>query len=136
MEAPIRRGKEAMITDAIRQLNVKAITNAVTVSATFCTMVERRSASALLTNVASAANFDVKEPVLFSSKSNQPISLERIAAVQNMKQMHIRVKLPHPREESTNGVIDLDCEYCTRKRKGPENINNRMRVVRRSPINV
>ena len=96
MEAPIRRGKEAMTTDARRQLNVKAITNAVTVSATFCTIVDKRSARALLTNVASAASFDVNEPVLFSSKSNQPISLERIAAVQNMKLMHIRIELPYP----------------------------------------
>lgn len=75
-------GKVAMTTAAIRQLNVNAITNAVAVSATFCTIVDNRSASALLTNVASAAKLDVNEPVLFSSKSNQPTSLERIAAVQ------------------------------------------------------
>ena len=50
------KGKVAMMTDAMRQLNVKAITKAVTVSDTFCTIVDRRSASALLTNVASAAN--------------------------------------------------------------------------------
>jgi len=61
---------------------MNAITNAVTVSATFCTIVDRRSARALLTNVASAAKIDVSEPVLFSSKSNQPTSLERIAAVE------------------------------------------------------
>lgn len=97
MEAAIRRGKEAMTTDARRQLNVKAITNAVTVRAMFCTMVDRRSASALLTNVASAANFDVNEPVLFSSRSNQPISLERIAAVcKQEKLVHIRIEVPYP----------------------------------------
>lgn len=61
---------------------MNAITNAVTVSATFCTIVDRRSARALLTNVASAAKIDVSVPVLFSSKSNQPTSLERIAAVE------------------------------------------------------
>lgn len=83
MEAPIRRGKVAMITDAKRQLNVNAMTNAVTVSATFCTTVDKRSASALRTNVASAANIDVSEPVLFSSKSNQPTSFESIAAFHN-----------------------------------------------------
>lgn len=68
-----------MTTEDMRQLKVKAMTNAVTISATFCTIVERRSASELRTNVAFAANFDVNEPVLFSSESNQPTSLERIA---------------------------------------------------------
>lgn len=66
----------------MRQLNMKAITNAVTVSARFCTIVDRRSARALLTKVASAAKIDVSVPVLFSSRSNQPTSLERIAAVE------------------------------------------------------
>lgn len=80
IEAPISRGMEATTTAAMRQLNMKAITKAVTVSATFCTIVDRRSARALLTNVASPAKMDVREPVLFSSKSNQPTSLERIAA--------------------------------------------------------
>lgn len=61
---------------------MKAITNAVTVSATFCTIVDRRSARELLTKVASAAKIDVNVPVLFSSRSNQPTSLERIAAVE------------------------------------------------------
>lgn len=70
-----------MTTAAIRQLNLKAMTNAVTVSARFCVMVDRRSARALRTNVASAARIDVREPVLFSSKSNHPISLVRIAAL-------------------------------------------------------
>lgn len=65
----------------MRQLNIKAITNAVTMSDKFCTIVERRSARALRTKVASAAKADVSKPVLFSSKSNQPISLERIAAI-------------------------------------------------------
>lgn len=54
---------------------------AVAVRAVFCMIVDRRSARALLTNVASAANIEVRDPVLFSSKSNQPISLVRIAAV-------------------------------------------------------
>lgn len=74
IEAPISKGSEAMTTADMRQLNVNAITNAVTVSATFCTIVDRRSARALRTNVASAAKVDVSMPVLFSSKSNQPIS--------------------------------------------------------------
>ena len=74
MEAPISRGKEAMTTAAMCQLNTKAITNAVTVSDKFCTIVDRRSARVLRTKVASAAKVDVNEPVLFSSKSNQPIS--------------------------------------------------------------
>lgn len=56
-----------MTTAAIRQLNVNAIMNAVTVRATFCTIVDTRSARALRTKVASAANVDVNEPVLFSS---------------------------------------------------------------------
>lgn len=80
MAAPISRGKQAMITADTLQLNEKPITNAVTVSDTFCTIVERRSARVLRTKVASAAKVDVSEPVLFSSKSNQPISLQRIAA--------------------------------------------------------
>lgn len=82
MEAPISRGREATTTAAIRQLNVKAITNAVAVSDKFCTIVDRRSARALRTNVAFAARIDVSEPVLFSSKSNHPTSFERIAAVE------------------------------------------------------
>lgn len=86
MEAPTSSGKVAIITDARRQLSVNAIPNAVIVSATFCTIVDRRSASALLTNVASAANFDKREPVLFSSKSNHPTSLERIAANRSKNQ--------------------------------------------------
>lgn len=84
-EAPIRRGREAATTAATRQLNMKAITNAVTVSAKFCTIVDKRSARALLTNVASAAKIDVSEPVLFSSKSNHPTSLERIAVFETVK---------------------------------------------------
>lgn len=79
MEAPIIRGKVEIMTSANLQLNIKEITNAVTVSAIFCTIVDRRSASALLTNVASAANFDKREPVAFSSRSNQPISFVSIA---------------------------------------------------------
>jgi hypothetical protein len=82
IEAPISRGREATTTEAMRQLNMKAMTNAVTVSARFCTIVDRRSARALLTKVASAAKIDVSVPVLFSSRSNQPTSLERIAAVE------------------------------------------------------
>ena len=82
------KGKEAMITDARRQLKVKAITNAVTVSATFCTIVDSLSARALRTRVASAAKAVVNEPVLFSSKSNRPTSLERIAALEE-KNMNI-----------------------------------------------
>lgn len=85
IEAPISRGREATTTDAMRQLNIKAITNAVAASATFCTIVDRRSARALLTNVASAAKIEVSEPVLFSSKSNQPTSLERMAATRERK---------------------------------------------------
>lgn len=83
MEAPISKGSEAMTTAAIRQLNTKAITKAVTVSAKFCTIVDKRSARALRTNVASAAKIDVSWPVLFSSKSNHPTSLERIAVLDN-----------------------------------------------------
>ena len=83
------KGKEAMITDAMRQLKVKAITNAVTVSATFCTIVDSLSARALRTRVASAAKAAVNEPVLFSSKSNQPTSLERIAALEEKKNLNI-----------------------------------------------
>ncbi|KAM0967631.1 hypothetical protein ACFX2A_016388 [Malus domestica] len=83
MEAPISRGREALTTAAIRQLNVKAITKAVTVRERFCTIVDRRSARALRTNVAFAAKVDVSDPVLFSSKSNQPTSFERMAAVKN-----------------------------------------------------
>lgn len=79
------KGKEAMITDAMRQLKVNAITNAVTVSATFWTIVDSRSARALRTRVASAAKAPVNEPVLFSFMSNQPISLERIAALEEKK---------------------------------------------------
>lgn len=85
MDAPIRRGKVAMITEDMRQLNVKAMTNAVTISATFWTIVDRRSASALRTIVAFADNFEVSEPVLFSSESNQPTSLERIAELKSKK---------------------------------------------------
>lgn len=81
MEAPISRGNVAMTTDVIRQLNVKAIINAVVVSAKFCMIVDRRSASALRTNVASAAKVEVSDPVLFSSESNHPISFESIAAM-------------------------------------------------------
>lgn len=81
MEAPISKGREAMTTAAIRQLKMKAMTKAVTVSAMFCTIVDKRSARALRTNVASAAKIEVSEPVLFSSKSNHPTSLESIAAV-------------------------------------------------------
>lgn len=68
-----------MTTNAILQLNINDITNAVNVSAIFCTIVDRRSANALRTSVASAANFDKSDPVEFSSKSNQPISLLSIA---------------------------------------------------------
>lgn len=85
MDAPIRRGKVATTTDDMRQLNVKAMTNAVTTSATFCTIVDRRSDSALRTKVAFAANFEVSEPVLFSSESNQPTSFERIAESKSTK---------------------------------------------------
>lgn len=85
MEAPISKGREAMTTAAIRQLKIKAMTKAVTVSAMFCTIVDKRSARALRTNVASAAKMEVSEPVLFSSKSNQPTSLESIAAVGEKK---------------------------------------------------
>lgn len=80
IEAPMRRGRQAATTAVSFQLNVKAITNAVTVRATFCTIVESLSARALLTNVASAASMAVSDPVLFSSKSNQATSLVRIAA--------------------------------------------------------
>lgn len=79
------RGKEAATTAAKRQLSIKAMINAVTVRATFCTIIERRSARALRTKVASAAKVDINNPVLFSSKSNQPISLESIAAVNKRK---------------------------------------------------
>lgn len=82
IEAPINKGKDAITTNANRQLNVKEITKAVTVRATFCTIVDSRSARALRTSVASAAKADVSDPVLFSSKSNQPISLDRRAAVE------------------------------------------------------
>lgn len=82
IEAPTRRGRQAATTDVSFQLNEKAIANAVTVRATFCTMVESLSARALLTNVASAASMAVSEPVLFSSKSNHAISFVRIAASQ------------------------------------------------------
>lgn len=78
----MRRGRQAATTNVSFQLNVKAMTNAVTVSATFCTMVESLLARALLTNVASAASMAVSEPVLFSSKSNHATSLVRIAASQ------------------------------------------------------
>lgn len=86
MEAPISKGSEAMTTAAIRQLRIKAMTKAVTVRAMFCTIVDKRSARALLTNVASAAKVEVREPVWFSSKSNHPTSLESIAAVSSKKQ--------------------------------------------------
>lgn len=86
MEAPTSSGKVAIITDARRQLRVNAIPNAATVSEIFCTIVDKRSASALRTNAASAANFDTREPVLFSSKSNHPTSLPRIATNKNKKQ--------------------------------------------------
>jgi hypothetical protein len=82
MEAPMRRGKQAATTNVSFQLNVKAITKAVRVRATFCTMVESLLARALLTNVASTANIAVNEPVLFSSRSNHATSLVRIAASQ------------------------------------------------------
>lgn len=81
MKAPISRGKVASTTDAMRQLSANAITNAVAASAIFCTTVDRRSAIALRTNVASVANFDASDPVLFSSLSNQPISWEMIAVI-------------------------------------------------------
>lgn len=84
IEDPIKRGNEAITTAATRQLNLKAMKKAVAVRAVFWTIVDRRSARALLTNVASAANIEVKYPVLFSSKSNHPISLVRIAA--NLKE--------------------------------------------------
>lgn len=90
-----------MTTAAMRQLNVKAITNAVTVRATFCTIVDRRSARALRTKVASAARLDVNEPVLFSSKSNQPTSLERIAAVYKYKSFLINLLCKVYRQRST-----------------------------------
>jgi len=80
IEAPMRRGRHATTTAVSFQLNVKPITKAVTVRATFCTMVESLSARALLTNVASAASMAVSEPVLFSSLSNHATSLFRIAA--------------------------------------------------------
>ena len=60
---------------------MNAMTNAVTVSATFCTIVDMRSAIAPLTNVVSVAKHDVKSPLLFSVESNQPISLRKIAAI-------------------------------------------------------
>lgn len=82
IEAPMRRGRQAATTKVSFQLNVKAITKAVTVRATFCTMVESLSARALLTNVASAASIAVSEPVLCSSLSNHATSFVRIAAFQ------------------------------------------------------
>lgn len=82
MFAAMRRGKVATTTAAIRQLSIKAITNAVTASARLWTTVDIRSAIALRTSVASVANFDVSEPVLFSSLSNQPISFDRMAVIQ------------------------------------------------------
>ena len=84
IEAPMRRGRQAATTAASFQLSVKAITNAVTVSDIFCTIVESLSARALLTNVASAASIAVIEPVLFSSKSNHATSLPRIASIQTI----------------------------------------------------
>lgn len=84
----MRSGREAATTAAIRQLNMKAITNAVTASAIFCTIVDKRSARALRTNVASAAKIEVSEPVLFSSKSNHPTSLERIAVLETVKKRY------------------------------------------------
>lgn len=83
IEAPMSRGKVAMITDAMRQLKIYAIMNAVRVRDTFWMMVDRRSARALLTRVASAASEEASVPLLFSVKSNHPISFRRIAASQN-----------------------------------------------------
>lgn len=82
MEAPTSRGRVATTTAAIRQLNVKEITNAVAVSDIFCTIIDKRSARALRTNVALAARIDVSEPVLFSSKSNHPTSFESTAEIE------------------------------------------------------
>lgn len=75
----MRIGNTATTTAAIRQLSTKAITNAVTASAVFWTSVDTRSAIALRTSVASVASLDESEPVLFSSLSNHPISLHRMA---------------------------------------------------------
>lgn len=84
MEAAISRGNVAMTTDAMRQLSANAITNAVTASAAFCTRVDKRSDSALRTSVASAANFDISNPIPFSSLSNQPTSFLSMAETQNL----------------------------------------------------
>nr|GMC75668.1 hypothetical protein Iba_scaffold34358CG0050 [Ipomoea batatas] len=85
MEAPMSRGKVEITTAAIRQHSLNDIRKAVRVRAIFCTIVDRRSASALRTKVASAANFDVSEPVLLSVLSNHPTSLESIAAIDSKK---------------------------------------------------
>lgn len=85
IDAPIMRGNVATTTKAMRQLSTNAITNAVTVRATFWTIVDILSASALLTNVASAAKDEVRNPLLLSSKSNHPISFFRIAAAAQKK---------------------------------------------------
>jgi len=82
MQAPMRKGRQAATTNVSFQLIVKAITNAVTVRAMFCTRVESLSARALLIIVASAACIAVSEPVLFSLISNHATSLVRIAACQ------------------------------------------------------
>lgn len=82
-----------MTTAAIRQLSKNEMTNAVAVSVTFCTIVERRSARALRTSVASVAKIDVKDPVLFSSTSNHPISFFRIAAPNKDTELKLQVGL-------------------------------------------
>lgn len=128
------KGKEAMITDAIRQLKVNAITNAVMVSATFCTIVDSRSAKALRTRVASAAKAAVNEPVLFSSKSNQPTSLERIARYE------VKCTLVYSAKSELNFVVQRICNVMNvpsmKRMEVPENIDKRTRAVRFSPIKV
>lgn len=109
MEAPIIRGKQAMTTADTLQLKEKPITKAVTVSDTFCTIVERRSARVLLTKVASAAKVDVSEPVLFSSKSNQPISLQRIAAFETKESF--RYKMLHDQGLKVSLIYSLQ-KFC------------------------
>ncbi|WVY89009.1 hypothetical protein V8G54_037947 (chloroplast) [Vigna mungo] len=89
IEAPMRRGRQATTTAVSFQLNVKPITKAVTVRATFCTMVESLSARALLTSVASAASMAESEPVLFSSLSNHATSFLSIAANESKDEIKV-----------------------------------------------
>lgn len=123
IEAPVRSGSEAMTTIAIRQLRMKAMTNAVTVRAMFCTIVDNRSARALLTNEASAARIEVSKPVLFSSKSNQPTSLESIATVGNKHN-----SIQNHYKELNFPLLSFE--------NVPENMSNRTRDVSFSPISV